>query len=129
MANEDLSKLKIDKTTETFQPLRRRKIIRWVIIFLCVIVIGVLFVRFWRTRALVTPETRLEPLFWGLHTGLLGALVGGLADHYFFNLDFHHSVTLFWLVAGLATTATELIKQQTEQPTNDGTTTQIEVDI
>jgi O-antigen ligase len=92
------------------------------------VVIGVLFLRFWRTRALVTPETRLEPLFWGLHTGLLGALVGGLADHYFFNLDFHHSVTLFWLVAGLATTATELIRQQTVQQANCETTTQIEVD-
>jgi hypothetical protein len=91
------------------------------------VVIGILFVRFWRNRALVIPGTRLESLFWGLHTGLLGALVGGLSDHYFFNLDFHHSVTLFWLVAGLATTATELVRQQTEQQANDGTTTQIEV--
>ncbi len=43
MANEDLSKLKIDKTAETFQPLRRRKIIRWVIIAFLIIVVGTLF--------------------------------------------------------------------------------------
>jgi hypothetical protein len=33
---------------------------------------------------------------------LLGAMVGGITDHYFFNLDFPHSVALFWLYAGLA---------------------------
>jgi hypothetical protein len=36
--------------------------------------------------------------------------VGGIADHYFFNPDFHHSVTLFWLVVGLATAATEIVR-------------------
>jgi hypothetical protein len=29
-------------------------------------------------------------------------MVGGITDHYFFNLDFPHSVTLFWLYAALA---------------------------
>jgi hypothetical protein len=42
----------------------------------------------------------------------MGALVGGIFDHYFFNPDFHHSVTLFWLVVGLATAATEIIRRQ-----------------
>jgi hypothetical protein len=51
----------------------------------------------------------LEPLWWGLHAGIIGALVGGVFDHYFFNLDFHHSVTLFWLVIALATAATTVI--------------------
>jgi O-antigen ligase len=101
------------------------------------VVMGVLFARFWRTRALVTgdgstaraspkrrsakrrsPESELaevpelEPLWWGLHTGLMGALVGGIFDHYFFNLDFHHSATLFWLVVGLATAATEIVRRR-----------------
>jgi O-antigen ligase len=73
------------------------------------VVIGVLFARFWRSRDLAAADSELEPLFWGLHTGLVGALVGGLVDHYFFNLDFHHSVTLFWLVVGLATAAVEMV--------------------
>ncbi len=76
------------------------------------VVMGVLFVRFWRTRRLVAATPELEPLWWGLHTGLVGALVGGLADHYFFNLDFIHSVALFWLVVGLATAATEMIRRR-----------------
>ena len=54
----------------------------------------------------------LEPLWWGLHAGVMGALVGGIADHYFFNPDFHHSVTLFWLVVGLATAATEIVRER-----------------
>ncbi len=74
------------------------------------VVMGVIFVRFWRTARgqEATRNGGLEPLWWGLHAGLVGALTGGVFDHYFFNLDFHHSVTLFWLVVGLATAATEL---------------------
>jgi O-antigen ligase len=78
------------------------------------IVMAVLFVRFWRIRGLFSGNggadaVTLEALWWGLHAGVLGALMGGVFDHYFFNLDFHHSVTLFWLVIGLATSASELI--------------------
>jgi len=40
---------------------------------------------------------------------LIGAMVGGIFDHYFFNLDFHHSVTLFWLYVGLAAVATRMV--------------------
>jgi len=75
------------------------------------VVMVVFFARFWRTRALAATNLELEPLFWGLHAGIVGALVGGVFDHYFFNLDFHHSVTLFWLVVGLATAATELVRR------------------
>ena len=79
------------------------------------VVIGVFFARFWRTRSLAAVDPELEPLWWGLHAGLIGALVGGVVDHYFFNLDFHHSVTLFWLVVGLATAATDIIRRRGEQ--------------
>ncbi len=76
------------------------------------VVVGVLFVRFWRTRSLAATVPELEPLWWGLHAGLIGALVGGIVDHYFFNLNFHHSVTLFWLLVGLATAATEIVRRR-----------------
>lgn len=72
------------------------------------LVMGLLFVRFWRTRGLVHHDERLEPLWWGLHAAVVGALVGGIFDHFLFNLDFHHSATLFWLIVGLATAATEI---------------------
>jgi O-antigen ligase len=78
------------------------------------LVMGIFFVRFWRTRPLVAEDERLEPIWWGLHASIIGALVGGIFDHYFFNLDFHHSATLFWLVMGLATAATEMVRRRNE---------------
>ena len=81
------------------------------------IVIGTLLLRFWRTRE-IAKDTELEAYWWGLHAGLVGALTGGVFDHYFFNLDFHHSVTLFWLVIGLATAATELIHRRSTSPSS-----------
>jgi O-antigen ligase len=39
---------------------------------------------------------------------LVGALVGGFFDHFFFNINFIHLVALFWLVMGLGTAAARL---------------------
>jgi hypothetical protein len=75
-------------------------------------VMATLFVRFWRTRPLAAATPDMEPLWWGLHAAIIGGLAGGLVDHYIFNLDFHYSVTLFWLVVGLATAATEMIRRK-----------------
>ncbi len=73
------------------------------------VTMGVLLARFWRRRHIVRELGDLEPLWYGMHAAIVGGLVGGLLDHYFFSLDFHHSVTLFWLLVGLATAATELV--------------------
>ncbi len=51
---------------------------------------------------------RLEPLWLGTHAGIVAALAAGLFDHYFFKLEFQASVTLFWLVFGLAMTVSHL---------------------
>ncbi|NJP08015.1 MAG: O-antigen ligase family protein [Chloroflexaceae bacterium] len=37
----------------------------------------------------------------GTQAGLIAALTVGLADHYFFNIEFSHMVALFWGCAGL----------------------------
>lgn len=79
------------------------------------VVMGVFFTRFWRIKDEVATRPDLEPLWWGLHAGIIGALAAGVFDHYIFNLDFHHSVTLFWLVVGLATATTEMIRRQAEE--------------
>ena len=50
----------------------------------------------------------LEPLFLGSHAALVAALVVGLGDHYFVNLDFQPAQTLFWMVIGLGLSATRL---------------------
>jgi O-antigen ligase len=75
------------------------------------IVIAALFVSAWRVRKRAADRPEIEPIWWGFHTALFGALVGGVFDHYFFNLDFHHSVTLFWLYVGLAAVSTQLLKE------------------
>lgn len=43
----------------------------------------------------------------GCQGGLVAALAVGLADHYFFNIEFSHMVALFWGVAGLGMAITQ----------------------
>jgi hypothetical protein len=51
---------------------------------------------------------RHNAVWLGLHAAVIGGLVAGVFDHYLFNLEFHHAVTAFWLLVGLATAATRL---------------------
>lgn len=51
--------------------------------------------------ARIAQDEFLAPILLGVGGALLGAMIGGLADHYFFNLKFPHSVVLFWLFVGL----------------------------
>ena len=50
----------------------------------------------------------LAPILLGTAGALLGAMIAGLADHYFFNLKFPHSVVLFWLYVALGMVAIRL---------------------
>ncbi len=51
---------------------------------------------------------RMDPVWLGLHAAVVGGLVAGIFDHYLFNIDFHHAVTVFWFLVGLAVAATRL---------------------
>ncbi len=46
---------------------------------------------------------------------LVGALVSGIFDHFFFNINFIHLVALFWLVMGLGIAAARLA-EETDSP-------------
>jgi len=59
-----------------------------------------------RRQAYADPA--LESLFLGLHSAIVAALVVGVGDHYFVNLDFQPAQTIFWLMIGLALAATRL---------------------
>ncbi len=72
-------------------------------------VIGSIITSFMKNRRYVQAESDIEPLWYGLHGAIMGGVLSGFFDHYFFSLDFHHSVTLFWLIMGLATAATQLV--------------------
>lgn len=75
------------------------------------LVMGTLYAQAWRARGAFARDDALDGVWLGLHAALLAALVDGVLDHYFFNLDFHHAVTLLWLVAGLAAAATAIARR------------------
>jgi O-antigen ligase len=60
-------------------------------------------------------DERLAAMMLGGTAALLGAMVGGIFDHYFVNLDFPHAVTLFWLTVGLTMAAARLGGEPTGQ--------------
>ncbi len=62
----------------------------------------------WQARPFLARIRGLHPIWLGLMAGLVGALVGGLADHYFFNLEFQHAITIFWIFVGLLLAATRI---------------------
>ncbi len=66
------------------------------------IAMGAFFNHVWRAWfAGGARDEFLAPILLGLAGALLGALIGGVVDHYFFNLKFIHAVVLFWLFVGL----------------------------
>lgn len=65
------------------------------------LIILLYFAHGWRARRALVSDPEGEAILLGLLGAMGGALVGGVFDHYFFNLDFPHSVSLFWLYVGL----------------------------
>jgi O-antigen ligase len=63
-------------------------------------------------------QERLDPIWLGLHAAVIGGLVAGIFDHYLFNIDFHHAVTVFWFLVGLAVAATRLGSERVRQGAN-----------
>lgn len=72
------------------------------------LIMGVFFAYAWRAWRRMEPDSGAEALLLGLAGALLGAMIGGIVDHYFFNLDFPHSVSIFWLYVGLAVATIKL---------------------
>ncbi|MBI2865542.1 MAG: O-antigen ligase family protein [Chloroflexi bacterium] len=53
-------------------------------------------------------DLRLQSIQTGAMGGTIGALIAGIFDHYYFNLNFPHTVALFWLFVGLMVVSTRL---------------------
>jgi len=60
------------------------------------------------TRLPKIADPSLRTIQMGALAGVLGALTAGLFDHHFFNLNFPHTVALFWFTVGLVMVATRL---------------------
>ncbi len=50
-------------------------------------------------------STARGEVFLGAHAAVAAALFCGIFDHYFFNIDFHNSVALFWLMVAIGLAA------------------------
>ncbi|MBN1428771.1 MAG: O-antigen ligase family protein [Anaerolineae bacterium] len=80
-----------------------------------VILIISLFVYAWQARPHLEAFLGLPAIWLGLMAGLVGALVTGLGDHYFFNPEFHHVATLLWVIIGLLLATTRLALDEKER--------------
>jgi len=76
---------------------------------------GVFLVRFFKASRHCLRDSSLEPLLLGTGLAVFGALVGGVADHYLFNLDFPHAAALLWLTIGLGTVSVRLATEEQEK--------------
>lgn len=62
-------------------------------------------------------DESLGAIWLGAHGAVAAVLISGIFDHYFFNIDFHNSVMLLWLVIGVAV-STWLIRQRQQGGAN-----------
>jgi hypothetical protein len=74
----------------------------------------VMAARAWHSANRSAPDPALEPILLGYSGAILGALVSGVFDHYWFNMTYPHMTVLFWLYMGMAT-ATILVQRQSSQ--------------
>ena len=78
------------------------------------VTMAAIFIYGWQARpALRNAGNGLYAIWLGLTAGLIGALANGVFDHYFFNLEFQHAVTIFWTFVGLSLAT---IRMATETP-------------
>jgi len=76
------------------------------------LIIALFFGQVWRAWPRIVRGGRAshaqQATILGLVASVVGILVGGILDHYFFNLDFPSSVSIFWLYLGLAMAAVRI---------------------
>jgi O-antigen ligase len=75
------------------------------------LIIFLFFRQVWLTWPKVREKEGLEAILLGLAASVAGILTGGILDHYFFNLSFPHSVSIFWIYLGLAMVTVRLGRQ------------------
>ncbi len=86
-------------------------IIGLIIFVLVLLGFFVTIARAWRRG--VSPT--LEPLLLGYGGAVLGALVSGIFDHYWFNMTYPFMTVLFWLHLGLAVAVVLIGREQTAE--------------
>jgi O-antigen ligase len=83
------------------------------------VTMAAIFVYSWGARPhLISAGNGLYAIWLGLTAGLIGALANGVFDHYFFNLEFQHAVTIFWTFVGLSLATIRIATEMAENPAN-----------
>lgn len=77
------------------------------------VMIGV-FAYGWRAWRVACDNPDLRSIHLGFHAALIAGLINSAADLYFFRLDFHAAITLFWLVVALCLTSSRLALDVTD---------------
>lgn len=72
-----------------------------------ILMAGVIFYGLSARRA-VERVPGLAAIWLGLLAGLISALINGIGDHYFFNLEFQHAVLIFWIFVGMTLTTARI---------------------
>ena len=72
------------------------------------LIIGVVLAWSFGNRRAVYADEQLTPAWLGAHAALAAALTVGVADHYFFNIEFQPSGAIFWIIVALCLAATRL---------------------
>jgi O-antigen ligase len=75
---------------------------------LFLVVMATFFVVTMRAWRRAPTGSAVEGYILAYQAAMAGALVGGVFDHFFFNIDFIHLVALFWLVMGLGVASARL---------------------
>jgi hypothetical protein len=68
----------------------------------------------WQAREALHHIEGLNAVWLGLLAAMVGVLVNGVFDHYFFNLEFMAAVTFFWVFVGLLLAASRLALEEQE---------------
>lgn len=65
-------------------------------------------------RHRVRDNEDLVDVWLGLAAGIIGVLVAGIFDHFYFNIEFQPTTLFFWLFVGLFLAATRIVAQPDE---------------
>jgi len=64
----------------------------------------------------IRANPELVDMWLGFTAGLLGALISGVVDHYYFNIEFHGAITMMWLFVGLSLASARIAHEPDERP-------------
>lgn len=75
------------------------------------ITISSVFLYAYSGRQAAIADDSVVDIWFGLQAGIVGALIGGIFDHFYFNVDFQAIALIFWIFVGLILAATRMVNQ------------------